>query len=70
MRLLGEEPNNSGNKLCNLGGGMGRRIDKVQEGLSPLIKNPHVRFESLPEIDPLRRENETLPLWSACQSVE
>ena len=29
-------------------GGIGRRIDKVQEGLSPLIKNPYVRCKSLP----------------------
>ena len=31
------------------GGGIGRRIDKVQEGLSPLIKNPYVRCKSLSE---------------------
>ena len=48
---------------------MGRRIDKVQEGLSPLIKNPHVEFESSPEIDPLRRENEP-GILVASQSVE
>ena len=31
------------------GGGIGRRVDKVQAGLRPSIKSPHVRCKSLPE---------------------
>lgn len=35
--------------MTTIGGGIGRRIDKVQAGYSPLIKILYVRCKSLPD---------------------